>query len=369
MNRPMPPPWMRAASGRRSPTMQKVYLRRRIVAALIPLAIIILLIVLLTGGGGGKGKSAVRTTTTTRPGPTTTVPLQLVVAAASWHLPIPLSRSVVLPVNTNLGVFGGLTTSGNSKTIYEIDPNSGIATAIGTMNTSVHDAAGAVIGSSYYVFGGSVTATTESAEVQEFSFSETNHLTGTNVSTLPAKRGELASVSVNGETYLVGGFDGKAWQPSVVGTTDGMTFTAAAQLSPAVRYAAVAALNGTLYVIGGELSPNAADATNVQQVNLQAGTVTALSPLPAGLSHAAAAVLNNNIYVFGGRSGGHAIATISELNTTTGQLSVVGQLPAARSNMGVALVGSTVYLLGGEDDANKPTNSVVTVRLVPQGSA
>jgi N-acetylneuraminic acid mutarotase len=133
-----------------------------------------------------------------------------------------------------------------------------------------------------------------------------------------------------------------------------------------VRFAAVAAVNAMVYVIGGEVSPNAADATAVQQINLQTGTVTALSPLAAGLSHATAVTLNNTIYVFGGRSGGHAIDTISQLNPTTGQLTTVGHLPAARANMSAVVVGTTVYLLGGEDDTGKPTTGVVTARLVPQ---
>jgi N-acetylneuraminic acid mutarotase len=213
------------------------------------------------------------------------------------------------------------------------------------------------------VFGGGTTTDTD--DVQQYSFSSATHLTGAVVAHLPAKRADVPAVNVDGQIYLVGGFDGKAWVPSILGTADGMSFQTTAQLVPAVRFAAVATLNGMLYVIGGELAPNAADATAVQQINLQTGAVTALSPLAAGLSHASAVTLNNTIYVFGGRSGGHAIDTISELNPATGQLLAVGHLPAARSNMGVAVVGQTAYLLGGEDDTGKPTTSVVTVSLVP----
>jgi len=353
---------------RRSPEQQRIFMRRRIVAGVIVIGIPLIIVLLLTqGGGGGGGKTATRGTTTSTPGPTTTLPLQLVVAATSWHVPVPLSRAVVLPVNTNVGVFGGLTTGATSKNVYEIDPTTGIGTAIGTMATPVHDAAGAVIGNDFYVFGGG--STTETAAVQKFTFSNSTHLTGSAVANLPAKRADLAAASVNGQIYLVGGFDGKSWLPSALSTTDGSSFTSFAQLKPAVRYPATAALNGKLYVIGGELSPNQADATNIQQVDLQTGAVTSLSPLPVGLSHAAAAVLNNTIYVFGGRSGGHPIDTISVLNPATGQLQAVGQLPAARSDMGVALVGQTVYLIGGEGDNGKPVNTAVTVRLAPPGSA
>jgi hypothetical protein len=371
VNRPLPPPWMRAAvQGRRSPAMHKIYVRRRIVAGLSALVILVLFIVVVVNlsGGGKKGSNVAtgHTTTTSRATTTTTKPPQLLATATSWHLPIALSREVVLPVNTNLGIFGGSTTGASSKTVYQIDPATGIANQVGTMASAVHDSAGAVIGSNYYVFGGG--GATETAAIQQFSFSNATHLTSSVVGSLAAKRADVTAVTVNGQVYLVGGFDGKAWLPSVLSTTDGMTFATVAQLNPAVRYPAAAALNGKLYVIGGELSPNQADATNIQEIDLQSMAVTSLSPLPAGLSHAAAATLNGTIYVFGGRSGGHAIDTISVLNPTTGQLQAVGHLPAARSDMGVALVGQTVYLVGGEGDAAKPVNTVVTVRLVPAGA-
>jgi hypothetical protein len=351
---------------RRSPAQQRVYLRRRIVAGVIIIGIPIIIIVLLLQGGGGSNGATKKTTTTLAPGrTTTTVPLQLVVAAASWHLPVPLSRSVVLPLNTNIGIFGGLTTGATSKNVYEIDPVTGIGTSIGTMASPVHDAAGAVVGSDYFVFGGG--SATETAAVQKFTFTNSNKLTATLGTPLPAKRADLASASFNGQIYLAGGFDGKTWLPSVLATTDGLAVTNFAQLTAPVRYPAAAALNGKLYLIGGELSPNQADATNIEQIDLQTGAVTSLSPLPVGLSHASAAVLNNTIYVFGGRSGGHAIDTISALNPTTGQLQSVGQLPAARSDMGVTVVGSTAYLIGGEGDNAKPVNTAVTVRLVAPG--
>jgi N-acetylneuraminic acid mutarotase len=258
------------------------------------------------------------------------------------------------------------TGTASSKNVYQIDPVTGIATTVGTMATPVHDAAGAVIGSNYYVLGGG--AATESAAVQQFTFTNSAHLTGSVVTNLPAKRADSVAVTVNGQTYLVGGFDGKVWLPSVLATSDGMTFTSVAQLNPAVRYPAAAALNGKLYVIGGELSPKQADATTVQQIDLQSFAVTNLSPLPVGLSHAAAAVINGTIYVFGGRSGGHAIATISTLNPTTGQLQPTAvTLPAARSDMGVAVVGQTVYLVGGNADNGTSVNTVVSVRLVAHG--
>jgi N-acetylneuraminic acid mutarotase len=348
--------------------MRSVYRRRRIVAGIVVIGIPLLLIVLLLrrGSGGSSNKVASSASTTSLRATTTTAPPQLVVAATSWSLPEALSRSVVLPVGTNVGIFGGLTAGGvSSRNVYQVDPTNGMSTTAGTMASPVHDAAGAVIAGSYFIFGGG--GTTETAAVQKFTAAAPNHLTGSLAGNLPAKRADLTVATENGHTYLVGGYDGSKWLAPVLDTTDGGAFITVAQLNPAVRYPAVAALNGKLYVIGGELSPNEADANNVQVIDLKSFAVTQLGPLPEALSHAAAAVLDGTIYVFGGRSMGHAVDTISVFNTTTGQLNPVGHLPAARSDMGVGVVGQTVYLIGGEGDNGKPVSSVVTAHLSSAG--
>ncbi len=368
MNSPLPP-WMRPTGLSRSPAMRRVYLRRRIVAAVVLLGIPLLIYVVATRGGGkGAGANVATghtTTTTASRATTTTAPPQLVVAATTWSLPEALSRSVVLPVNADVGVFGGLTTGATSGHVYQIDPTSGTATLMGTMPSPVHDSAGAVIVGGWFVFGGG--AATETASVQHFTVSTPNHMTGSVVGDLPTKRADLVTVTANSHTYIVGGFDGNKWLPQVLDTTDGSAFNTVAQLAPPVRYPAAAAVNGKLYVIGGELSPNQADATAVQAIDLQTNAVTQLGPLPTALSHAAAATLNGTIYVFGGRTGGHSIDTISVLNTTTGQLQPVAHLPAARSDMGVGVVGQTVYLVGGEGDNGKPVTTVFTAHLATAG--
>lgn len=352
--------------------MQKIYLRRRIAAAAIVLVPVFLIIFLLARGGGGSKKVASNSSSTTRPLQTTTastLPLRPVASVASWHLPTALSRSVVLPVNTEIGIFGGQTSSGATGKIYQMDPTTGQGTALGTMPVTVRDAGGAVIGSSYYVFGGLVSTSTATPVVQQFSFANSTTMMGSKVGNLPVKRAEFGTVMVNNQVYLVGGFDGSAYLPSVVTTGDGMTFTSTSTtLHPAVRYAAVAAQGGMLYVIGGEIAPLAADSTAVQQINLQTGAVTQLPPLRVGLSHAAVVTLNNTIYVVGGRSGGHAITTISAFNPATGALTPMGNLPAARSDMGVTVIGHTAYLIGGEATNGQPVNSVVTVSLSAGGA-
>jgi N-acetylneuraminic acid mutarotase len=131
-----------------------------------------------------------------------------------------------------------------------------------------------------------------------------------------------------------------------------------------VRYPAVAVLGHTLYVIGGELPGNRADATIVQAIDLNTHVATVVGQLAAGLSHAVAATVHGVVYVFGGRSGGHAVDAIEALDPSNGGLQSVGHLPVATSDMGVVTIGDAAYVLGGEGDKGQPVASVVIARVV-----
>ena len=60
------------------------------------------------------------------------------------------------------------------------------------------------------------------------------------------------AVAIGGTDYIVGGYNGTAGEPDVLATTDGQTFRTVATLPVPVRYPAIAALHGLLYVFGGE---------------------------------------------------------------------------------------------------------------------
>jgi N-acetylneuraminic acid mutarotase len=346
----------------RSRDQQMIFMRRRIMVAVVALVLLAVVVLLLNRGSKGKPNSVGPTSTTTVRGTSTTAPPQLVVSAAPWQLPAALSREVVLPLGSGLALFGGLGTGNKTNAnLIAVDPTNGKNVTLGLLPHPVHDAAGATIGTTLYVFGGG--AATEAAFVQAFTFDQNNKSKPSTVGSLPAKRADLATASASGSVFLVGGFDGKVWLPGVLETSDGTTFTTIAQLSTPVRYPAAAALNGKLYVFGGEVSPSQADATTIQQIDLQSHAVTIVGQIAGGLSHAVATNLNGVVYVFGGRSGGHAVDTVSVFDPVSGQLQPVGHLPAPTSDMGIATLNQTVFLVGGENDAKKEVSTVFTARL------
>jgi N-acetylneuraminic acid mutarotase len=346
-----------------------VFLRRRLAVGTLVLIVLAAVAWIAWPSGHARNKPARLATspTTLHPtSPTTAVsgPPRLEAAPAPWQLTAPVSRTVATAVSGRLALFGGLgPRSASTAAILEVDPNSGQTQRVGALASAVHDAGGAVIGGRYFVFGGG--AQTVSARVQAVALgaSASAPTTASVVASLPAPRADLAAAEYNGSVFLVGGYDGANWSPSVLATSDGSKFDVIAQLPTPVRYPAVAVVGHTLYVIGGELLGNRADASIVQEIDLNTHAATVVGHLAAGLSHAVATAVKGTVYVFGGRSGGHAVDTIEALDPSTGGLQAVGHLPVPTSDMAAVTLGDAAYVLGGEGDNGQPVASVVIARV------
>jgi hypothetical protein len=272
-------------------------------------------------------------------------------------LPASVSRPVVLPDASGFVVLGGLATGDTSTSdVVRVDPASGDAQLIGHLALAVHDSAGAAIGGRFFVFGGGSFSTV--AVVQAFAAGST-----TEAARLPEARSDLSATTLDGTTYIVGGFNGSTMTPDILATTDGVSFRPVAELAVPVRYAAVAGLGSALWVIGGVTStseggtPVETDA--VQRIDLVSGKVTVAGHLPQAMGHATAVVLDGQIFVLGGRSGSVPSAAIWRLDPASGALALAGHLPEAVSDAGSVTVGGVSYLVGGE--VTGPTAPLDTV--------
>ena len=341
-----------------------------------PLLVLVALMVLAACSSGGSSADP-STTTASSPSvesPVSNTPSATVVDVATthWRLPAPVSRPVALAQGSQLVVAGGLTHSGSSTAnVTTLDPANGHVVAHSSLATAVHDAAGAALQGRSFVFGGGDSSVGRA--VQQLSTTGRARV----VANLPQPRADLSSASVtaNGTTtaYLVGGYDGSAPDTSVLATMDGTTFHQVATLRVGVRYAAVAAYDGALWVFGGVV--NGAPTRTIQRVDLTSGKTTIAGQLPRPLSDASAFVVDNTLLVAGGLTTGNGrMATVWEVSPSpttggaspkVGRLKAVAQLPMGASDMGVAVVShgtsQVAYLVGGEVPA--ATNQVVTVRL------
>jgi N-acetylneuraminic acid mutarotase len=349
-------------------------MRRRITVLSAFVLVAVVVAYAASGSSGHKPKSPkAASQATAKDVPQAASKPHLVVSLASWQLARPLSRAVAFAVDGNIDVFGGLTGTGSTTTgeITEMKPTSGTPQTVASLPVPVHDAAGATIGSRYFVFGGGAQDLT--ATVQSFSPDTAQGSPSTEVvGRLPSPRADLASATgPDGTVYLAGGYDGSRFSTDVLATRDGTHFSDVGQLAVPVRYPAVAVVGDRLLVIGGETGTTPSEAAqttidDVQSVDLRNGHTSVVGHLPQPLSHATAAILDSMVFIFGGRTSGHVVDTIYQLSAgpTTVSASAAGTLPVPTSDSPLALLGQTAYLLGGEGQLSQPGRSVIVARMV-----
>ncbi|MHB8439409.1 MAG: hypothetical protein ACYDD4_09630, partial [Acidimicrobiales bacterium] len=280
-----------------------------------------------------------------------------------WKLPVTLSREVVEPAGGNeVALLGGLVANTNTiANVALLDTSTGTTSQNGTLPVPVHDAAGAVIGGRDVVFGGG--STNSIATVQEAS-AGTSGGAGNELGTLPAARSDLTSVTVGSTTYLVGGYDGTNGSTDVLATTDGRSFTTVARLSVPVRYPALAAASGNIYVFGGQsVAPGTSGAPvdAIQEIDPASHQVSVVAHLPQALAGAAAMTLGGDIYVAGGDSSAGTSSAIYAFDTSANLARRAGTLVVPVSHSGVTVVGTTAWLVGGETKG-VPTAYVQMIR-------
>lgn len=302
-----------------------------------------------------------------------------------WQLPNPVSREGAVALGGGrVLVVGGLTASGSSSTdVAVLDTATGGVSTAGKLTVATHDAAVSAIGGRALVFGGGQTTAT--ATVQSFpvpsggSGAASSSVTGH----LPQARADSASVTVGTTTYVVGGYDGAAGDAQVLATSSGSTFTQVATLPVAVRYPAVAALGGLVYLFGGEVvtggttlqvwtpntrPPPGQEVPVVQVVDPATHKAWVAGRMPHSLAGAAAFVLRGHLFLAGGDANAPGTkpvtdSTVWSFDPRTTAFRVAGRLAEGVAYAGVAVSGSGVWLVGGEHDgAQVRTVERVTLR-------
>jgi hypothetical protein len=299
----------------------------------------------------------------TAPSPTAPVPLSLQITPAAYQLPSGISREVVLASGGNLLIIGGLNQrSVTTRTVTTLNPVTGRTTHAGRLAAASHDAAGALLGGTPYLFGGGVVSSL--ATVQSLRGRGTATVAGQ----LPGPRSDLSSVTLGGTAYLLGGYDGAAYAPAVLATSNGTTFRTVARLPEPVRYAAVAGTGRQIYVFGGQTPAGPSRA--IQRVNLATGRAAVVGRLPAPVTGATAFTLGGQIFIAGGQAGAsqRTTRTVLAYNPARRSAASAGTLPVPVSNAASAVIGGTAFVVGGTD-GNRQVPMVAQLRLVPDTTA
>jgi hypothetical protein len=299
---------------------------------------------------------------TPAPQPTAGESLSLQVTPAAYQLPSGISREVVLARGRHLLIIGGLNRrSVTTRTITELNPVTGRTDPAGRLAAASHDAAGALLGGTPYLFGGGVAASLASVQ------SLRRRGTATVAGQLPGPRSDLSSVTLGGTAYLVGGYDGASYDAAVLATGNGRSFRTVARLPVPVRYAAVAGTGRDIYVFGGQT--RAGPSRAIQRVNVGTGQATVVGHLPAPVTGATAVTLGGQIFIAGGQAGaGPATRTVLAYNPAQHTAAPAGSLPVPVSNAAAAVIGGTAFVVGGTD-GHRQVPTVAELRLVPETAA
>jgi outer membrane protein assembly factor BamB len=305
-----------------------------------------------------------------------------------WHLAVPVSREVAVTGPGNrLIVLGGLTAGGASATgIYAFRAGTGVVHRLGALSAPVHDAAAAVLGGCALVFGGGSPASV--ATVEAFTLhgprSRGPAATAATAGSMPAPRSDVAAATIGATAYLVGGYDGARPDAAVLATANGRAFTTVATLPVPVRYPAVAALGGKVFVFGGQriTGPHAgAPVDAIQAVDPVRHTAAVIGHLPEPLAGAVAVNVGGELFVAGGESsaaqprtpgvgttqlgpgektapaGAEAspsptttVSTIWAYDPAARRLLPAGHLQVPVSHAAVTVAGGAAWIVGGESN-------------------
>ena len=258
-----------------------------------------------------------------------------------YRLPAAVEREVAAAYRGSIVIAGGLAADSSSTNgVFRLDPATGAVTRLGTLPQVFHDAAGAILGHTLFVFGGGAAASTST--VQAFDLATGR---GTAIGNLPTPLSDLASTTVGKGVYLVGGFDGRSPRREIYRTFNGHDFRVVGHLPVGLRYPAVASVEGKIVIAGGVSARGTSAAVDV--FDPSSGRTTSLGELPAPTAHAAVLVSRGLVYVIGGvDSSGVVVGAITEIDMRTRTIRRVrGEL--AIRDAGVVSLPSGALVIGG----------------------
>lgn len=250
-------------------------------------------------------------------------------AQAKWEklapFPEPAEEILGAAANGKMYVFAGLIPFWKPKgLVYEYDPASDHWTKKKPMALPSHHVAFTEYKGKIYGFGGFVYPTSgPAAWVPINNAWEYDPVADSwkALAPMPSKRGSPVAVAVGDKIYVIGG----------VGTMPGATDPAINQSTPQL-------------VVG-----------TVEEYDPEKNTWRERSPMPTPRNHAAIGAVNGKIYVIGGRVGAAFIglatdvSVVEEYDPATDKWGAPrARMPTARSALGYGTVNGRIYIAGGE---------------------
>jgi len=190
-----------------------------------------------------------------------------------------------------------------------------------------------------------------------------------------ARRG-AAVAAIEGKIYVIGGGNSNSEAYDTVEMYDPETnsWTAKSSMPTARCLVAYAVVNDLIYVIGGRDDLASEQMKNTVEVyNPKTNTWSACRSMPTRRSSATATVLEGKIYVMGGFSGSTELALVEEYDPATDTWRSISSMGTARALAISGTVNNRIYVLGGWSSIDKlsvieegtPISPVINLTLAP----
>jgi N-acetylneuraminic acid mutarotase len=225
-------------------------------------------------------------------------------------------------------------------------------------------ASGAINGQLYVVGGFDGVASSTVNEV----YDQATNTWGTAAPILTS-RDVAGAGTIGGVLYVAGGFlfnDSRIYTTNILEAYDSATNSWATKAAmPTPRYEfGPGVIDGIFYAVGGTgPCPPCIPLTTLEAYNPVTNSWATLAPMPTARRGLAAGVVNGVLYAVGGNIGGGGISSITYLDTVeaynpvTNTWATKAPMPTARADLGVGVINNILYAVSG-DNATGSINTV-----------
>ncbi|MFC1595645.1 Kelch repeat-containing protein [Gemmatimonadota bacterium] len=163
---------------------------------------------------------------------------------------------------------------------------------------------------------------------------------------MPTARYNHSAVAINGKLYVAGG-DADSDALSALEVYDPVTnsWTTLISMPTARSSPAAAAIGGKLYVAGGY---NSGYVSTLEVYDPSTDSWTTLSSMPTARHYAATAAIDGKLYVAGGY-GSNYVSTLEVYDPATDSWTTKASMPFPRYDAAAAAIGGKLYVAGGFD--------------------
>ncbi|HEV8103342.1 MAG TPA: YncE family protein [Gaiellaceae bacterium] len=277
-------------------------------------------------------------------------------ASVTGRLGAPLQDAAPAATRGFVVLLGGLSAA-DTSTSGVLHATARGARTVGSLPTALHDAAAATLGGRTYVFGGG-DGIAQLDQIVRVPAAPAGHL--------PAPSSDQSGATIGNTAYVVGGYTGQRWLNTIVAFDAHHGARVVAHLPTAVRYAAVAAANGSLIIAGGSL-PDGTASRAIYAWSPGQGRARLIGRLPAATTHAGAASLGDVAYIVGGRGASLDTPTdrVVAVDVRNASVRLAGRLPQPTSDAPAATLRGRILVFGGHT-AGGTTDAIVSlVRRAP----